>query len=168
MEWALFIVGGTSAIGGALAVILEHDPIRSVRWLGVAFVGVAMLFVVLGADVVALAQVPLYGGAIVSLVWLFGTRLYPGDGTPKIKYFSVSKLLGTVSVSAIWLLLLRASASVGATLGPDATVDGTVKTVGGLLIRDYGFALAAVAVLGLATGLSSVALGVRARQRWHG
>jgi NADH-quinone oxidoreductase subunit J len=87
MGWGLntggvhgLIFGGCAAmtLGGGLVCIWERSVVRSAFALLATFGGVAGLFLLLGADFLAMAQILIYVGGILALI-LFGVMLSPPD-----------------------------------------------------------------------------------------
>jgi NADH:ubiquinone oxidoreductase subunit 6 (subunit J) len=70
----IFIGVALLTVGSALVVVLSRDLIYSVFSLLFTFFGVAMLYVLLGADFLAATQVMIYVGGILILL-LFGVML---------------------------------------------------------------------------------------------
>jgi NADH-quinone oxidoreductase subunit J len=88
-------------IGGGLACVWERSVVRSAFSLLATFSGVAGLFVLLGADFLAVAQVLIYVGGILALL-LFGVMLTPPDlGERKLS--RVLAGLALVGGAALWL-----------------------------------------------------------------
>jgi len=69
-------------IGGSLVCIWERSVVRSAFALMATFMGVAGLFLLLGADFLAMAQILIYVGGILALL-LFGVMLTPPDMTAR-------------------------------------------------------------------------------------
>jgi NADH-quinone oxidoreductase subunit J len=65
-------------IGGSLVCVWERSVVRSAFALMATFGGVAGIFLLLGADFLAMAQVLIYVGGILALI-LFGVMLSPPD-----------------------------------------------------------------------------------------
>ena len=65
-------------VGGSLVCVWERSVVRSAFALLGTFGGTAGLFVLLGADFLALAQILIYVGGILALI-LFGVMLTPPD-----------------------------------------------------------------------------------------
>ena len=65
-------------IGGGLMCVWERSVVRSAFSLLATFSGVAGLFLLLGADFLAVAQILIYVGGILALI-LFGVMLSPPD-----------------------------------------------------------------------------------------
>lgn len=69
-------------LGGAAVCIWERSIVRSAFSLMGTFSGVAGLFVLLGSDFLAMAQILIYVGGILILL-LFGVMLSPPDNTER-------------------------------------------------------------------------------------
>ena len=90
-------------IGGGLVCIWERSVVRSAFSLLATFSGVAGLFVLLGADFLAVAQILIYVGGILALL-LFGVMLTPPDMAER-KLIRVLSGLGLVGAATIWVAL---------------------------------------------------------------
>src|SRR4030081_54535 len=67
MYLALFFIFGALCIGGALHLLLTRHPINSALSLIVVMTSLAVLYLLLGAEFLAAAQVIVYSGAIMVL-----------------------------------------------------------------------------------------------------
>ncbi len=67
MQSAVFIVAASLLVLGALGVVALPNPVHSALSLVVALFGVAVLFIVLGAHLLAAVQIIVYASAIVVL-----------------------------------------------------------------------------------------------------
>ena len=67
MYLVLFIIFGGLCVGGALNLLLERHPINSALSLIVVMTSLAVLYLLLGAEFLAAAQVIVYSGAIMVL-----------------------------------------------------------------------------------------------------
>jgi NADH-quinone oxidoreductase subunit J len=74
----IFDVCAVMVVGGSLLCVWERSVVRSAFALLGTFGGTAGLFVLLGADFLALAQILIYVGGILALL-LFGVMLTPPD-----------------------------------------------------------------------------------------
>ena len=77
-EGLAFGIFAFMTIGGSLICIWERSVVRSAFALLATFGGVAGLFLLLGADFLAMAQILIYVGGILALI-LFGVMLSPPD-----------------------------------------------------------------------------------------
>lgn len=76
MSWEMFIFlfMAASALISALLVIASRDIVHSVIALATCFISIAVLFVMLSAEFVAIVQILVYVGAVVVVI-LFGIML---------------------------------------------------------------------------------------------
>ena len=73
-----FYLFAASAIAGGLFTVLSRNPVHSVLWLILAFLSSAGLFVLLGAEFVAMLLVIVYVGA-VAVLFLFVVMMLDVD-----------------------------------------------------------------------------------------
>ena len=73
-----FYLFAVSAVAGGLMVVLAKNPVHSVLWLILAFLSSAGLFVLLGAEFVAMLLVIVYVGA-VAVLFLFVVMMLDVD-----------------------------------------------------------------------------------------
>ncbi|MEM0448820.1 MAG: NADH-quinone oxidoreductase subunit J [Methanomassiliicoccales archaeon] len=76
VDWELlfFFIFAGYTIGSALLVVFAKEIVRNVTWLVFTFIGVAILFIFLGAEYIAIIQILVYVGAVCVLI-LFGVML---------------------------------------------------------------------------------------------
>ncbi len=67
MQLALFIIFGALCVAGALNLLFQRHPINSALSLVVVMRSLAVLYLLLGAEFLAAAQVIVYSGAIMVL-----------------------------------------------------------------------------------------------------
>ena len=67
-KWAVFGVSSLLAIIAALMMVTRRNPIHSALWLIVAFFSLAVIYLTLHAQFIAVAQVMVYAGAIMMLI----------------------------------------------------------------------------------------------------
>ena len=78
-----FVLCAIVVVGGGLGVVLSNNPVRAALNLVMTLFGVAVLFVELSADFLAVVQVIIYAGAIVVL-FLFVIMLLGVDKQEKL------------------------------------------------------------------------------------
>lgn len=143
----LFYVFSMLLIASAFAVISVKNPVHAVFFLIFAFFNVAGLFVLLGAEFLAMSLVIIYVGA-VAILFLFVVMML-NVGILDIKQYAVKnrKLLILLSVFlAVELIFIMYSsiAVESTTLLPKdpLIIDGTQSNthqIGLLLYTDYGY-----------------------------
>ncbi len=70
----VFLAVAGITVGAAISVLITKEIVRSVFYLAISFIGVAVTFFFLNAEYIGLIQVLVYVGAINVLI-LFGVML---------------------------------------------------------------------------------------------
>ncbi len=96
-----FAGAASLTIGGSLMCLWERSIVRSAFSLMATFCGVAVLFILLGADFVGMAQILIYVGGILAL-FLFGVMLCPPDLNER-KLPRVLGGLGLIGAASLWV-----------------------------------------------------------------
>jgi NADH-quinone oxidoreductase subunit J len=91
----------TLTVGGGLVCVFERSVVRSAFALLATFSGASGLFLLLGADFLAVAQILIYVGGILALL-LFGVMLTPPDLSER-KLPRVLGGLAAVGLAALWV-----------------------------------------------------------------
>ena len=96
-----FYLFSLSAISGGLMTVISRNPVHSVLWLILAFLSSAGLFVLLGAEFLAMLLIIVYVGA-VAVLFLFVVMMLDVDfSTLKAEmagYLPVALLIGVVLI----------------------------------------------------------------------
>jgi len=156
---ALFVALATLMLVSALAVVSMRDIIRCGLAMIVCFLSLAGIYVIVGAPLVAAAQVIVYIGAISVLI-LFAIMLTQSKAAPAKLVFQTQA--APAAVAAIILVVLI-------TLGISATDWGEVSvrvrlatdTLARVLFRDYVLPFEVVSVLLLAAVVGGVFIAKR-------
>jgi NADH-quinone oxidoreductase subunit J len=101
---ALFVVLAATMLGSALLVVTLHDIIRCGLALIVCFASLAGLYVMLGAPLLAGAQVLVYIGAIAVLI-LFAVMLTQAKSAPARLVFQTQAVPAAIAAVAFAVLL---------------------------------------------------------------
>ncbi|MCP4998622.1 MAG: NADH-quinone oxidoreductase subunit J, partial [Hyphomicrobiales bacterium] len=75
-----FYVFAITAVGAGLMVVLSRNPVHSVLWLILAFFSAAGLFILMGAEYIAMLLAIVYVGA-VAVLFLFVVMMLDVDFT---------------------------------------------------------------------------------------
>ncbi len=67
-SWLVFIGAALVAIVASLLMVTRRNPVHSALWLIVAFFSLAIIYLSLNAQFIAVAQVIVYAGAIMMLI----------------------------------------------------------------------------------------------------
>jgi len=147
-------------LGSALGLVLKRNPIHGALFLVVNLGGIAALYLTLGAEFLAAAQVIVYAGAIMVLFVFAIMILIPGkDETgpdPRRGYRLVAIPVGVALLAELGLIVAR---RVGTSPGPGGP--GGVEAMGRLLFTDYLFPFELTSVLLLAAMVGVMLLSRR-------
>jgi NADH-quinone oxidoreductase subunit J len=135
----VFFVLAAVAVGTALGLLLARNVIHSALFLVANFITIAVLYLNLGAPLIAFTQVTVYAGAIMVL-FLFVIMLLGGEAwplTPQVKSRRVLPvLLVIVILGEVGLVLLRQASTLPLLEAPAATF-GAPREIGLLLFTQY-------------------------------
>ena len=94
-----FYLFATTTVAGGLMTVLSRNPVHSVLWLILAFLSSAGLFVLLGAEFVAMLLIIVYVGA-VAVLFLFVVMMLDIDfaalKAEMARYMPLALLIGVV------------------------------------------------------------------------
>jgi len=171
-EALAFYLFAVCCIAGGLFTVVARNPVHSVLWLILAFLSAAGLFVLMGAEFVAMLLVIVYVGA-VAVLFLFVVMMLDVDFTAlkaeMARYLPLGLLIGVVVlmqlvvVSGIWTT--AEGVKVAAT--PDAIAGGGTQNTQalGLLLYDRYFLLFQLAGLVLLVAMvGAIVLTLRHRE----
>jgi NADH-quinone oxidoreductase subunit J len=165
-----YLLSGVMITAGA-AVIFSRNPVHSVLWLILAFVNAAGVFLLLGAELLAMLLVIVYVGA-VAVLFLFVVMMLDIDFASLCagfaRYLPFGLLLGVVLatelaiVAGAWEFAAGAEAARAA---PVADAHGLTNTqaLGKLLYGDYAFLVVAAGLVLLVAMIGAIVLTHRQR-----
>jgi NADH-quinone oxidoreductase subunit J len=159
----IFFVVAAIAVASALAVILHPHPVYSALALIVTLFQIAVLFLLLDAQMVAFLQILVYAGAIMVL-FLFVIMLLNLEREPEPA--AGRWRLGTLGLGALlafefaWFFLRHPAPSPapGATLDPDY---GSARALARTLFRDHALSFEITSILLLVAVVGAVVLAKR-------
>ncbi len=161
MSWddVLFLVLAATVLGGALLVVTLRDIIKCGLAMMVSFAGLAGIYVVLRAPIVAATQVLVYIGAISVLV-LFAIMLTQTKAAPTRLVFQTQAWAGAIAaiVIAIIIALVVTGTDWKAVASRLGTATSDVATV---LFGQYVLPFEIVSVLLLAAVIGGIFLARR-------
>jgi NADH:ubiquinone oxidoreductase subunit 6 (subunit J) len=153
-----FVILAVLTIAGATAAMTLRKLVHCALALAVCFVGLAGLYLDLGAQFVGLAQILVYVGAVVILI-VFAILLTRSDDLPLPK---AARFLGGVVVSAgvfavlAWAMITSAGAEVTAA----AQAQATIGQIGAALMGRYILPLEIVGLLLTAALIGAVVIAM--------
>lgn len=136
----LFILFAGMAIGCALAVVAQRNPLYSAISLIGVFISLACLYVMLAAPFIAAVQVIVYAGAIMVLVVFVIMLLNVEEEThrrPRLKWLVPTAIgLAAVLIAEVAFILMSVQASPITPASSGATV-GLTHSIGSALFTRY-------------------------------
>src|SRR5256714_7238975 len=127
MPLLVFLVIGTIAVASSILVVAMRNPVHSALFLLLAFLCVAVLFVMQGAEFVGAVQVLVYAGGIMVL-FLFVVMLINVRHLPDERVLS-SFWKGGFAVGAALFILLLTVVRPGVYADPAPDSEQRLKTV---------------------------------------
>ena len=165
-----FYLFAVSALVGGLFTVVSRNPVHSVLWLILAFLSSAGLFVLLGAEFVAMLLVIVYVGA-VAVLFLFVVMMLDVDfaelKAEMARYMPLALLIGVVILMQLGLAYGAWETAEGAEAARAAVApEGVENTAAlGLLIYDQYFLLFQLAGLILLVAMiGAIVLTLRHRK----
>ena len=139
-----FYLFAASALAGGFFTVVSRNPVHSVLWLILAFLSAAGLFVLLGAEFVAMLLIIVYVGA-VAVLFLFVVMMLDVDfaelKAEMTKYMPLALLIGVVILMQLGLAYGVWETADGATAARTAIAPEGVENTAALgrLIYDRYF-----------------------------
>ena len=164
MDLVLFLIFAIIAVVGAVNVVVQTHPISSAVSLIGVMGSLAILYLLLGAEFIAAAQVIVYAGAVMVL-FLFVIMLLDLKTEERRRLKGVmAKLLfviGLGAVSAITAAFFKSLSASGLKTQPESTLDGTTFDLGKLLFTNYLLPFEIVSILLLVAIVGVILLSKR-------
>lgn len=168
---AFFYLFAGVTVASGFMVIASRNPVASVLYLILAFVNAAGLFVMMGAEFLAMILVVVYVGA-VAVLFLFVVMMLDVDFAQLRqgfqRYLPIGALIGAIFL--IELILVVGSWSIDpdllqAPLGPLASTEGVTNTqaLGRVLYTDYVFYFQLAGMILLTAMIGAIVLTLRDR-----
>jgi NADH-quinone oxidoreductase subunit J len=158
-------------VASAVMVISARNPVHSVLFLILAFFNAAGLFVLLGAEFLALILVIVYVGA-VAVLFLFVVMMLDINFVELrhgvLQYLPIGALVGLVLlvelilVFGAWVVAPDVMKSIAAPMPAPASVSNTAA-LGQLLYTRYVYAFQAAGMVLLVAMIGAIVLTLRAR-----
>ena len=164
-----FYLFALSTIAGGLFTVVSRNPVHSVLWLILAFLSSAGLFVLLGAEFVAMLLVIVYVGA-VAVLFLFVVMMLDVDFAElkrgALQYLPVGGMVGLVFLAE--LLLVVATVGMDPAIGevamsptPAPAEISNIEALGLILYTDYIYLFQAAGMILLLAMIGAIVLTLR-------
>ncbi len=166
VELLLFYFFGSVAVGTALAMILQRNPIVSALLLIGNFFCIAGLYLLLQQQFLAVIQIVVYTGAIMVLVIFVIMLLNLGDEQRLRERINFWQSIGIALVAGfllemVYILMFRGRSQVYSTLHPETASLGTVEAIGSALFTRFLLPFEVTSLLLLVAIVGAVILAKR-------
>lgn len=161
-ENILFIIFGLGAIATAILMITRRNPVMSAIFLIINFFTVAVIYLLLRAQFIAIIQILVYMGAIMVL-FLFVIMLLNLQDESKLTEKFTYKKITAVLLAILLFVLLGTTFYFGLSgkylqISENAVNIGTAESLGRELFTNYSFHVLAAGMLLLAAIVGAVML----------
>ena len=167
----LFYLFSTVLLVSSLIVISSRNTVHSVMFLILAFFNAAGLFILLGAEFLAMLLVIVYVGAIAVLFLFVVMMLDIDQGQMKSKfkeYFNIATLLGLVFFAELFLII-RASVGGEAKTMPKFPIYseiGNGAAIGNVLYTDFLYPFQLAGAILFVAMIGAIVLTLREKNRF--
>lgn len=165
-----FYVLAAVTLGAGLAVITARNPVHSVLFLILAFFSAAGLFVLLGAEFLAMLLVVVYVGA-VAVLFLFVVMMLDVDFSSLrggfTRYLPVGMGVAAVLVAEMIFVAVTVAnqgAAAGNALVPAPRATPNIEAIGQVLYTDYVYFFQAAGMVLLVAMIGAIVLTLRHRK----
>ncbi|MGV9009599.1 NADH-quinone oxidoreductase subunit J [Brevundimonas sp.] len=168
LQGIAFYLLAAVAVVSALLVVTAKNPVHSVLWLILAFFSSAGLFVLLGAEFLAMLLVVVYVGA-VAVLFLFVVMMLDVDFVRLregyARYLPLAAIVAAVLLAEMIVISLTVASGGAAAdaVGPvAATADrSNVEAIGRVLYTDYVYFFQAAGIVLLIAMIGAIVLTLR-------
>src|SRR5579871_4028519 len=153
-------------VGSALLVIASRNPVHSVLFLILAFFNAAALFILLGAEFLALILLIVYVGA-VAVLFLFVVMMLDVDFAElkrgALQYLPLGGLIGLLLVAELALVAIWSLVPTGASSVPHAAPAHLTNTeaLGRVMYTDYVYYFETAGLILLVAMIGAIVLTLR-------
>lgn len=160
MDTALFIICAIVSVACAFNLVLQKHPISSALSLIGVMGSLAVLYLLLGAEFMAMAQMIVYGGAIMVLFIFVIMLLNAGTEKSSTKswFAQIAGLPLLLAFVALIAFLIRTAVPPLRPVEFGSWVGGTAENIGRLLFTTYLLPFEVISILILIAILGAVVL----------
>ena len=169
----VFIVAALVVVVSSLLMTTRKNPIHSALWMIVTFFAMAVIYLLLNAQFIAVAQVMVYAGAIMMLI-LFVIMMVSLDNGSQNEQKKFPLTLGKKAAWSLVIIILllelmfgalfyQTTAKIGSYPAEAVTSLGNAKTIGILLYGQYLFPFEIASILLLVGIIGAVVLSRKSK-----
>lgn len=160
----LFTIFAILTVAGAVAAMSLRNLVHSVLALVLAFVGLALVYLQLGAQFIGLAQILVYVGAVAILI-VFAVLLTRDTGARSTSILSSSWIgSGTVGLAIFGILVwaIHHSATSQRVMPPQP--EASMEQIGAALMLQFALPLEVIGVLLTVALIGAVTIAMREKR----
>lgn len=158
-----FVILAVLTFGSALAAISLRNLVHCALSVAVTFVGLALLYLQLGAEFVGFAQIVVYVGAVAILIVFAILLTKSSESSDEPRYSRGAIWSGVVAVVAFAALVAAIHTSFISLAGTPVEPSTTVEKIGRDLMGHYALPLEAMALLLTAALIGAVIIAMKER-----
>ncbi|MBV9584020.1 MAG: NADH-quinone oxidoreductase subunit J [Alphaproteobacteria bacterium] len=172
LQAVMFYLFAVIAVASGVMVVAARNPVHSVLFLILAFFNAAGLFVLMGAEFLAMILVIVYVGA-VAVLFLFVVMMLDIDFAELrswfMRYLPVGALIGFILLAELllifgsWVIAPGVAGLAAAPLPANAGALTNTRALGDLLYTRYIFAFQVASLILLVAMIGAIVLTLRAR-----
>ncbi len=171
----LFYIFAASAVAAGVMVVAARNPVHSVLFLIVAFFDTAALFILIGAEFLAMILVIVYVGA-VAVLFLFVVMMLDIDfiqlRSGFVRYLPIGAAIGMVLLAELVFIIVSwvvtpAATGAATPLAAGGAVMTNTRALGDVLYTRYLFAFEAAGLILLVAMIGAIVLTLRHRGDHH-
>jgi NADH-quinone oxidoreductase subunit J len=172
LQTVMFYLFAIVAVASGVMVVSARNPVHSVLFLILAFFNSAGLFILLGAEFLAMILVIVYVGA-VAVLFLFVVMMLDIDfaelRSGVMRYLPIGALVGLILLAELFLIFGSWAIAPGiaglkaAPLPQGAAAISNTRALGDLLYTRYVFAFQAAGMILLVAMIGAIVLTLRQR-----
>ena len=169
LEAAAFYILAGIAVLSALLVVSARNPVRSVMWLILSFFTTAGLFVLIGAEFLAMLLVVVYVGA-VAVLFLFVVMMLDVDFVELsqgfLQYLPVGALVAIILLAELVLVgasWANARSAAAPAANPGVSETTSAEAIGAVIYTDYVYVFQAAGLVLLVAMIGAIVLTLRHR-----
>ncbi|MFA4915193.1 MAG: NADH-quinone oxidoreductase subunit J [Syntrophales bacterium] len=169
-KWGLFGVMAVLSVVSSLMMVTRRNPIHSALWMIATFCALAVIYLMLHAQFIAVAQVMVYAGAIMMLIIFVIMLVHLEKDVVSQGGVSTTKFVGgfitvILFLEIIFVILSSQMTGKEGTYTPEVLSSiGNVRAVGYLLYGQYLFPFEIASIL-LLVGIVGAVVLVRGKRK---
>jgi NADH-quinone oxidoreductase subunit J len=156
---AIFFIAAAMAVAGGIGVISSRQPMRSVLSLVVVMIALAVLFLLLSAQFIFVAQIIVYAGAVMVLFLFVIALLGPAREIAKgrLRFQTWLSVLFVLALFGLLWAMLQ-GVTYRTPEQTDLSIFGTVQSIGIELFTKYLYPFELTSILLLVAAIGAIYL----------